>query len=64
MFYYPNRKQAMRIQETLKTLYAGLNGEYYAGDDSWDFVRKYTGIELKSILENLADKKSKAEYNV
>jgi len=54
----------MRIQETLKTLYAGLNGEYYAGDDSWDFVRKYTGIELKSILENLANKKSKAEYNV
>lgn len=29
MFYYPNRAQAIRIQETLKTVYGGVGGEYY-----------------------------------
>jgi len=29
MFYYPQRKQAIKIQQTLKTLYAGVEGEYY-----------------------------------
>ncbi len=28
MFYYPNRAQAIRIQETLETLYEGVGGEY------------------------------------
>jgi len=50
MFYYPQRKQAKRIQETLKTLYAGVKGEYYAGDEAWDFVKSYTKIDLKKIL--------------
>ena len=43
MFYYPNRDQAIRIQSTLKTIYLGLNGDYYSGDDAWDFIRNYTG---------------------
>jgi type II restriction enzyme len=38
MFYYPNRTQAIRIQETLKTVYAGVEGEYYFGDGAWDFI--------------------------
>ena len=29
MFYYPNRKQAVRIQQTLQTMYSGVDGEYY-----------------------------------
>jgi hypothetical protein len=57
MFYYPNRKQAIKIQETLRTLYAGVNGAYYAGDDAWEYVKNYTGVDLKDILENTADKK-------
>jgi len=32
MFYYPNRDQAGRIQETLKTLYEGLGGLYCCAD--------------------------------
>lgn len=28
MFYYPLREQAVRIQQTLKTLYAGVEGKY------------------------------------
>lgn len=55
MFYYPQRSQAQRIQETLKTLYSGVDGEYYAGDDAWSFVKEYTGVDLKKILEEIAD---------
>ena len=55
MFYYPNRVQAMRIQETLKTVYAGVNGEYYAGDDAWDYVLQRTKIDLKSLLNEIAE---------
>lgn len=56
MFYYPNRSQAIRIQETLKTVYAGINGEYYFGDSAWDFIEKETGINLLNILKNIAKK--------
>ena len=31
MFFKPNRAQAIKIQDTLKTLYEGVNGKYYAG---------------------------------
>jgi hypothetical protein len=58
MFYYPNRARAIKIQETLATLYAGLNGQYYFGDSAWSYVHKRTGIDLKSILENLAQEKT------
>jgi len=57
MFYYPQRAQAIRIQDTLKTLYKGIHGEYYAGDDAWDFVESYTDIDLKKILEEIADER-------
>jgi hypothetical protein len=54
MFYYPNRSQAVRIQQTLETLYQGVQGEYHYGDAAWEFVRTYTGVDLKGILENIA----------
>jgi hypothetical protein len=46
MFYYPNRDQAIRIQATLKTIYDGVDGEYYAGDDAWNYVLARTGVDL------------------
>lgn len=55
MFYYPNRDQAIQIQSTLKTIYVGIQGEYYAGDDAWDFIKRYTGVDLKKILEEIAE---------
>lgn len=55
MFYYPNRDQAIRIQQTLQTIYAGLDGEYHFGDTAWSFVRNRTGIDLLDILENIAN---------
>jgi hypothetical protein len=44
MFYYPNRAQAIRIQETLETLYEGVGGEYYYGDAAWGYVHAITHI--------------------
>lgn len=54
MFYYPNREQAIKIQSTLETLYKGISGEYYQGDNAWNYVKGRTGIDLKNILEKIA----------
>jgi len=59
MFYYPNRKQAIRVQETLKTIYAGVGGEYYFGKEAWGVIKKKTGIDLLGILETIANKRNK-----
>jgi len=54
MFFSPNRAQAIRIQETLKTLYAGMQGQYFAGNNAWKKLHELTDIDLKRILEELA----------
>ena len=54
MFYYPNRVQAMRIQQTLETLYEGIGGHYYFGDRAWEYVAARTGFDLKAELESIA----------
>lgn len=54
MYYYPNRVQAIRIQETLETLYKGIGGSYYYGDKAWEYIKEYTGIDLLGILERIA----------
>ncbi len=59
MFYYPQRKQAIRIQETLKTLYAGVEGEYYGGEQAWEFLKEYAGVDLKAILMEIAEENKK-----
>lgn len=55
MFYYPNRQQAMRIQQTLEALYKGVNGQYYYADAAWGYVVQRTNIDLKAILQKIAD---------
>jgi hypothetical protein len=55
MFYYPNRTQAIKIQQTLETLYLGVGGEYYFGDSAWEYIRNKTSVDLKVILEKLAN---------
>jgi hypothetical protein len=54
MFYYPNRAQAIRIQQTLETLYAGVKGEYHYGDAAWTYVKQYTDVDLKAVLQSIA----------
>lgn len=61
MFYYPNRSQAIRIQQTLETLYEGVNGHYYYGDSAWDYVKERTDIDLKGILEKIAQQNTAKE---
>lgn len=55
MFYSPNRRQAIRIQETLKTIYQGLGGLYFVGDSAWHHVHEVTGINLFQILTEVAN---------
>ena len=54
MFYYPNRGQARNIQQGLQKDYLELGGEYYCGDEAWEYVKLQTTIDLKSILEEIA----------
>lgn len=63
MFYYPLRDQAIKIQETLKTLYAGVDGEYYGGDDAWNYLTNYTGVDLKAILTEIANARESKNGN-
>ncbi len=54
MFYYPQRIQAKKIQETLETLYNGIGGKYFYGDAAWKYIESYTEINLLDILERIA----------
>ncbi len=54
MFYYPNRTQAIRIQQTLETLYHGVSGSYFYGDAAWEYVCTQTDTDLKAILKRIA----------
>ncbi|WP_260464488.1 ApaLI family restriction endonuclease, partial [Streptococcus pneumoniae] len=51
-----NRTQAIKIQQTLETLYNGIGGKYYYGDSAWEHL--VTGIDLLSILTDIANKKT------
>lgn len=50
MFFKPNRTQAMKIQANLKKLYKSEGGEYYSGEEAWDYLQNETGVDLKKIL--------------
>lgn len=58
MFYYPNRTQAQRIQQTLETLYKGIGGEYYYGDAAFEYVKRCTGTDLFDVLNRIADERN------
>ncbi len=60
MFYYPQRAQARKIQETLETLYHGVGGKYYYGDAAWKYISEFTGIDLLEILEVIAQSRDNA----
>ena len=57
MFYYPQREQAIKIQQTLKTLYAGVEGEYYGGNEAWEYLKEYSGVDLRAILTEIANER-------
>jgi hypothetical protein len=57
MFYYPNRKQAFKIQAVLADLYKAVGGAYYHGDAAWEHVKTKSGVDLLQILEQIAEKR-------
>jgi len=59
MFYYPNRGHAMRIQQTLESLYKSVNGEYHYADSAWNYVKKRSDVDLLGILKELAAERGK-----
>ena len=54
MFYKPNRQQALKIQDVLKTTYKGLDGLYFSEQEAWNYIQERTGVHLLQILEDLA----------
>ena len=46
------------FKETLETLYEGVDGQYYYGDAAWSYVRDKTAIDLKQILEKIAEERT------
>lgn len=55
MFFEPNRNQAKHIQVTLRKLYEDIGGEYYAGEEAWDYMLKETGIDLKELFNRMKE---------
>lgn len=53
MFYEPQRAQAKNIQSKLQNMYQEIGGKYYSGEDAWEYVREYTGVDLHEILDNI-----------
>lgn len=56
MFYYPNRTQAIRIQETIKSIYNGNGGDYFFGNNAWEIIKQETNVDLLNILKDIAHK--------
>ena len=59
MFYYPQRKQAIKIQTDLAALYHEVGGRYYCGSKAWHYIYGYTGINLFEILTEI----ERSRYN-
>lgn len=59
MFYYPQRKQAIKIQTDLAALYDEVGGRYYCGSEAWHYIHRYTGINLFEILTEI----ERSRYN-
>ena len=55
MFFYPQRERAKKIQEAMQTLYSGVGGEYYSGDEAWNYLKRYTGVDLLKVLKTIAE---------
>ncbi|HEE8915443.1 ApaLI family restriction endonuclease [Staphylococcus aureus] len=57
MFFKPNRKQAIKIQKKLESLYTKEGGFYYSGTKAWEYVEKYTQINLYNMLKKISSLK-------
>ena len=44
-------EKAVKIQVKLRDLYHEVGGEYYSGEEAWEYLKNDTGIDLRKILE-------------
>ena len=56
--YIETENRQLKIQKTLETLYHGIGGDYYYGDAAWKYVSDRTEINLKEVLEKIAEERS------
>lgn len=54
MYFSPNRDPAMKIQAAIRDLYKANNGMYYSGEEAWKHLEEATGVDLFTILEDIA----------
>jgi hypothetical protein len=59
MLFSPNRKQAMRIQDAIATLYMGIGGAFYRDEEAWEYIHDRTGVDLKGIIESIYKEQQK-----
>jgi|GEM_PF-4178073 len=43
--------------------YAGVEGEYYGGDEAWEYLKAYSGVDLKAILTQIANERTPENGN-
>ena len=51
MFLSLIENKLSKFKEKLYELYRSVGGEYYSGEDAWEYLQSNTGIDLKTILE-------------
>ncbi len=54
MFFMPQREQAVKIQKRITELYQ-KDGEAYIGDRAFEYVKNYSKIDIKDILQKFID---------
>lgn len=54
MFFMPQREQAVKIQNKITKLYRE-DGEAYIGNDAFEYVKTYSNIDIKDILQTFID---------
>jgi hypothetical protein len=35
-----------------------VEGEYYGGDEAWEYLKAYSGVDLKAILTQIANERT------
>ena len=55
---------SLKTDRLLETLYQGIGGHYHYGDGAWEYVRERTGVDLKTILEQIANERVPQEAQI
>lgn len=50
MFFEPSAPQSKKIQDRLSEEYAKIGGEFHRGLAAFDFIRRYTGVDMLSFF--------------